>query len=642
MDRICVYTCITGDYDSVNEIQNKEKGIDYYLFTNNKDIHSKTWNVVLIEDKTLDNHRLSRKIKMLGHPMINNKYDIFVWMDASIVWKSSIKDFVNKFLKNNSFAAFKHSQRNCIYEESHECLRLRKDTKDNITKHIAFLRQENYPEQFGLCEMTVFIRKKDPIVEKTMKLWFDMVCNYSKRDQLSFMYAVWKTGLKIDLIEENVWKNDYFSFVKHNFAEIIKNARIYFGNENIDYNLDLDYIVDYKENNNTYSFKVKIPVNTNQIKIDVTNVPCLKYSNIKIEGVSIDNIQPLNSIQFKKDNIFFNEYSGLLLEGNFIKNKTLSFSIHLEKLSWNERQELIEQNCYDVLYYKKEYEQLLRKNITPKRNLVRRTLSFSKRTAKKIIHKIKKNPNRVKVITDNSKKIETINQKIAIQVHVFYTDLLNEIYENIKNMPYDFDLLITTDTIEKKAKIEDYFKKKKTKCKEVKVVSNRGRDILPFIRQLKNRIKEYDIVCHLHTKKSKYSDFGNQWRKYLYKNLLGSENNIKSIFYEFQKKKIGLIYPEIYPEIKEKMLIGGNQHLMDELCKRLNINNSFQNRFPAGSMFWVKREVIEDIIENVKVSDFAEEEGQMDGTMAHAIERILEVAAQEKKYKAIQIRNETK
>ena len=26
MNKICVYTCITGDYDNLNELKNKEKG----------------------------------------------------------------------------------------------------------------------------------------------------------------------------------------------------------------------------------------------------------------------------------------------------------------------------------------------------------------------------------------------------------------------------------------------------------------------------------------------------------------------------------------------------------------------------------------------------------------------------------------
>ena len=52
--KICVYTCITGDYDNLHEIKKKEKDIDYYLFTNNKNIKSKTWKVIYIENEELD------------------------------------------------------------------------------------------------------------------------------------------------------------------------------------------------------------------------------------------------------------------------------------------------------------------------------------------------------------------------------------------------------------------------------------------------------------------------------------------------------------------------------------------------------------------------------------------------------------
>ncbi len=128
----------------------------------------------------------------------------------------------------------------------------------------------------------------------------------------------------------------------------------------------------------------------------------------------------------------------------------------------------------------------------------------------------------------------------------------------------------------------------------------------------------------------------------MYKNLFGSTNNIKSIFFELNKKNVGLIYPEIFEDIKQNMQIGVNKKNLDELCSRLNINNSFDNHFPAGSMFWAKKDVIKDLIENVNDSDFEEEKGQMDGTMAHTIERAIEVVAREKKYKVIQIKNNTK
>jgi len=641
-NKICVYTCITGNYDDLHEIPMKEPEIDYVCFTNNQNIKSKTWKIIQIEDPSIENHKLARKIKILGHPYLEN-YDITLWMDAGIIFTTKISDFIQKFLKNQPMACCLHNSRNCIYEEAKECLRLKKDTKENILSIVNYLKQENYPENNGLYETTILIRKeKDKKVKETMELWFEMIMKYCKRDQLSFNYCLSKTGLKLDDIPINVWSNEYFTYIKHNYKEIIKDARIYFGEENENYDFNLDYVVDYNVNHNHYSFQIKVPENTQKIKIDITNVPCLKYSNTKISGVQVDDIQYLNTVPFKQENVFFNEYSGLILEGNFQKDKELNFSITLEKLTDNEIKELLEKVCYDYTYYKSEIDKVRsEQNNHTRRNPIKRVMSFSKRKVKALLKKWKERSNKVVIIDDNSKKLQETDKKIAIQVHVFYPDLLEEIYQNISKMPYKYDLFISTDTKAKKSKIEQFFKQKKIKCSEVKVFENRGRDILPFISQLKKRIDKYDFVCHLHTKKSEYSDFGNNWRTYLYENLFGTENNIKSIFYKLNKKKVGLIYPEPFESIKKRMQIGGNQEWMDELCKRLEIPNSFNNRFPAGSMFWVKKEVLSDLIKNVQVQDFPEEKGQIDGTMAHAIERIIEVIAQEKNYKAIQIQNKT-
>ena len=95
-EKICVYTCITGNYDNVNEIK-QEDGIDYYLFTNNKKIKSNTWKVVYIEDESLSNVVLARKIKILGHPIINDKYDIIITNPPYIPYDGYVQDIV----KNN-------------------------------------------------------------------------------------------------------------------------------------------------------------------------------------------------------------------------------------------------------------------------------------------------------------------------------------------------------------------------------------------------------------------------------------------------------------------------------------------------------------------------------------------------------------
>lgn len=246
-------------------------------------------------------------------------------------------------------------------------------------------------------------------------------------------------------------------------------------------------------------------------------------------------------------------------------------------------------------------------------------------------------------ITNESKRLELLKKKIAVQIHVYYTDLLFDIYVNLSEIPFNFDLYLSTDTGEKYNEIQQFFKSNKIKGSVfIEVFENRGRDIAPFIMQMKDRIKTYDYICHLHTKKSKHSLFGDEWRDYLYFNLMGTKNNIESLFYLFENnKEIGIIYPETYLAIKDQMVIGSNQEIFDILCDRMNIPNKFNNRFPAGSMFWARTQAIMPLFETVIIEDFDNESGQLDCTMAHAIERILVVLTEGRGYQAIQTFNKT-
>ena len=242
-------------------------------------------------------------------------------------------------------------------------------------------------------------------------------------------------------------------------------------------------------------------------------------------------------------------------------------------------------------------------------------------------------------ITRKSSVAKRVDGKIAVQVHIFYTDLLDEIYDNVKEIPYDYDLFISTQK-EKKDEINKYFKEKNMCNVVIESFDNKGRDIFPFIEQMRKRINNYKYICHIHTKKRKYGDYGDEWRKYLYKHLLGNKKNIGAIFKELKKNNIGIVYPKTFSKIEDKMQIGSNKEKLDELCNRIGIKNTFNNIFPAGSMFWAKVDAIQQLFTKTKLNDFEEEKNQQDGTFAHAIERSIIVIANANGYKGIQTINE--
>ncbi len=331
MDKICVYTCITGNYDNLKEV-NREKGIDYYCFTNNKEIKSKSWKVIYIEDDKLSNVKLARKIKILGHEILK-KYDILLWMDAAVSFKKKISDFIYFYLDDkHDFIAFKHGVRNNITDEAYECVKLGKETKENVIKILNFYRKKNYPDNNGLIESTVFIKRNSDKVSQTMKIWFDMIINYSHRDQLSFNYCIFQTGLKVKWINKKVFDNEWFDWKKHNSVRKIEKYRLYFGAED-NYDLSLDVQGNYIVKNNIYTIKATIPKNTDKFIIAPCHIRSTILKGIKVNGKIINNCEFINVIDYDEFKLFFNENPFIIVSGNFKEHDKLAIDLEMDILN---------------------------------------------------------------------------------------------------------------------------------------------------------------------------------------------------------------------------------------------------------------------------------------------------------------------
>ena len=78
-DKIMVYTGIIGDYDQLKEPLFTSENIEYICFTNNMNVKSKNWKIVLVDNEHgLDNVRLARYIKMFPEKFLQ-KEGTSVW-----------------------------------------------------------------------------------------------------------------------------------------------------------------------------------------------------------------------------------------------------------------------------------------------------------------------------------------------------------------------------------------------------------------------------------------------------------------------------------------------------------------------------------------------------------------------------------
>lgn len=219
------------------------------------------------------------------------------------------------------------------------------------------------------------------------------------------------------------------------------------------------------------------------------------------------------------------------------------------------------------------------------------------------------------------------NPKIAIQVHAFFMEVMNDVVDVLNTIPYPYDCYISTDTQEKKEQIVELLEKQcKAHYLQVDVMDNRGRDVGPFLQQLSPVISKYKYMAHFHTKRSKHTDFGDDWRLFMLRNLFGGKNCVSAILEMFEKdEKLGLVVPEVYPIVRELMAWDNTKDDVKNLLGSMGFNVELPDvpMCPAGDFFWARVDAVKVLFEQgITQKDFQEEAGQLNYTLAHVIERI--------------------
>ena len=224
--------------------------------------------------------------------------------------------------------------------------------------------------------------------------------------------------------------------------------------------------------------------------------------------------------------------------------------------------------------------------------------------------------------------------KIAIQAHIFYLDLLEEMVAYCSNMPYKFDALISIVDESAAEKVSAAFESiPNTENVFVRVVPNRGRDVAPFLVGFGDLLPKYDFVAHIHSKKSLYTGEEQlNWRNYLFDALLGTPSRIGKIFKAFMDNAyVGVIYPRPADNVPYAAFTWlSNREVGRQLLSRAQIEPNVTDYFdfPAGTMFWARTRALSKILNaGLKFEDFPAEQGQNDGTIAHAFERSILLAA---------------
>jgi len=214
-EKILIYSVMIGDYDVIFDPVFVSDNCDYILFTDNVNIKAKIWKVHLIQpDKEYPDKWNVRYYKILAHKVLPKQYKYSMYVDASIFICGDIRQLLKFINEDSKFVLFKHSANNTLLEEIDACIKQKSINKEILLKQYNEYRLNGFSDNSGLAECGILVRDhNDPSVKNAMDIWFSEYDKYPMRDQLSIMYAVWKSNVDYTIIDGSVWNNQ-FSVVK--------------------------------------------------------------------------------------------------------------------------------------------------------------------------------------------------------------------------------------------------------------------------------------------------------------------------------------------------------------------------------------------------------------------------------------------
>ena len=208
-NELVVYTAFTGDYDSLKEPDFVDDNTRYVCFTQNPDLKSDTWEIIQMEDSTLDDNRIAKQYKVFPNKYFpDNKYSF--WLDGSFKIVGSIREYVYKYI-NSPMLTVVHPERDCIFDEALSSIQFPRYSNYTILKQVEKYRNEGMPNHYGLPVLgAIFRQHNDPVIVDLMNQWWEEIINYTNQDQLSFTYLMWKNNFHPSVGVEYYWINDYW------------------------------------------------------------------------------------------------------------------------------------------------------------------------------------------------------------------------------------------------------------------------------------------------------------------------------------------------------------------------------------------------------------------------------------------------
>lgn len=198
---IAVYTCITGDYDDVREPRYISDRCDYFLISDKemgKESVYKWLDVNEFLPPNIENPIYQNRYCKMNAHKIFPEYRYSVYIDGNITITGDITENVDK-LKRARIGVACNVYADNIYQHGLRYIQRGMALPEKLMNQLEHYWLQGLPEDSGLFFCNVLVREhNNPICIKLMEDWWNEFCAYSRRDQISFPYVLWKNGFAKD------------------------------------------------------------------------------------------------------------------------------------------------------------------------------------------------------------------------------------------------------------------------------------------------------------------------------------------------------------------------------------------------------------------------------------------------------------
>jgi lipopolysaccharide biosynthesis protein len=223
---------------------------------------------------------------------------------------------------------------------------------------------------------------------------------------------------------------------------------------------------------------------------------------------------------------------------------------------------------------------------------------------------------------------------ITIFAHAFHLDAWAEMIGRLEALTLPYQLVVTSPYPAAELRFP-----RNAAATEFHATPNVGRDIKPFLTAFEATRLITDICLKIHTKKSPHRRDGDAWRQTIFDDLIGDPRQVsRTVMLLRENPNIGLVSPNRHL-VPIALFPGSNLGNLEQLSRLYEAHDAVidlsKALFVAGSMFWFRSGALSVLCG--KNIEFEPERGQLDGTKAHAHERIFSLLAERRGFVSVTV-----